>query len=192
MINSLSIIEEDTWKASERSEWPPLLHNLSILHNSIKQRVNHGTVGLCKPSAFNTSSVLFLVRSVPLSVGLISKNRSYYFIIFFRVHMMLWTRYCTACYSQSLESIWSLRDYGKYKIWISEERNSLYSVPQFLSDNEYILPCRESRTNISTCRGVIVQNFAKWLWWTKYLFHELKNRQKEAGNCSVCFSNITQ
>ncbi|XP_033113255.1 dynein heavy chain 5, axonemal-like isoform X2 [Anneissia japonica] len=53
LIRGISLVDTDMLKTSSRSEWPPLLHNLIMLHGTLRLRARFGRSGWNLPQVMN-------------------------------------------------------------------------------------------------------------------------------------------
>ncbi|XP_077863125.1 dynein axonemal heavy chain 5-like [Saccoglossus kowalevskii] len=56
MIRALCVLDAETLKSSTRTEWPPMIHNLCLLHGAIRLRARFGHAGWNRPYSMDFGS----------------------------------------------------------------------------------------------------------------------------------------
>lgn len=66
LVGSISQLDQETLKHSGRTEWPPLLHNLAMLHAAVRLRALYGMYGWNYPATMDFSFSEIHVSSINL------------------------------------------------------------------------------------------------------------------------------
>ncbi len=80
LIRSLSMLDIETLKQSSRPEWPPVLHNIAMLHGVIRLRGRFARVGWNDPVTMDFSYNEFEVR-----IGIWAAGCTTFLLIFFYI-----------------------------------------------------------------------------------------------------------